>query len=154
MLWNVLERTWKLTDTVNTSTFFSNFPNFVQLGVLHFLFTTQAYAQDAKWKKLLFIEMEIRSRLQASAFRIYYFFLQSSFSSLKKIKNILCILSLPRFAVHNRKLSQEMCFILPVYYTGLCTGALRKKQLLGSFVEPLNGKSRKKISYDCPVWCY
>ena len=68
MLWNVLELTWKLTDTVNTSTFFSNFPNFVQLGVLHFLFTTQAYAQDAKWKKLLFIEMEIRSRVQALAF--------------------------------------------------------------------------------------
>ena len=31
------------------------------------------------------------------------------------------------FAVYNRKLSQEMCFILPVYYTGICTGRSTKE---------------------------
>ena len=77
--------------------------------------------------------------------------LQSSFSSLKKINNILRIFSLPCFAIHNRKLSQEMCFILPVYYTGLLQGALRKRQLLGSFVENFNEKSCKKMSCDFPV---
>ena len=47
------ELTLKLTETLNPSTFVSNFPNFIWLGVLHFLFTTQVYAQGAKWKKLL-----------------------------------------------------------------------------------------------------
>ena len=42
-------------------------------------------------------------------------FLESSFSSSKKINNILCIFSFPCIAVHNRKLSKEMCFILSVY---------------------------------------
>ena len=99
MLWNVLERTCKLTNTVNPSTFFFNFPNFVQLGVLHFLFTTQAYAQDAKWKKLLFIEMEIRSRLQPSAF---------SFMALKLVEKavlhiFLIMVNYVKTALRNRQ---------------------------------------------------
>ena len=64
---------------------------------------------------------------------ILSFFLQSSFSSLKKINNILCIFSLSCFAVHNRKLSQEMCFILPVYYAGLCTGRSKKEATVRFF---------------------
>ena len=59
--------------------------------------------------------------------------LQSSFSSLKKINNILRIFSLLCFAVHNRKLSQEMCFILPVYYKGLCTGCSKKEATVRFF---------------------
>ena len=49
-------------------------------------------------------------------------------------------------AVHDRQLIQEMCFLLLVYYMGLWTGALRKRQLLGSFVEHFNGGSLKKLS--------
>ena len=44
-----------------------------------------------------------------------------------------------------------MCFILPVYYTGLCTGRSKIEETLGSFVLNestkffvFNGKSRKK----------
>ena len=57
----------------------------------------------------------------------------SSQSTLKKIKNILSIFSLPRFAFHNRKLSQEMCFILHVYYAGLCTGRSKKERTVMFF---------------------
>ena len=61
------------------------------------------------------------------------YFPQSSFPSLKKINNILCIFSLPHFAVHNRKLCQEMYFnclsIIPCYVQG----ALRKRQLTVRF---------------------
>ena len=42
-----------ITETLNPSIFISSLLNFVQLGVLHFLFTTQAYLQNAKRKKLL-----------------------------------------------------------------------------------------------------
>ena len=44
--------TLKLKQTLNPSTFVSSFLNFVLLGVLHFLFTTQGYVQSPKWKKL------------------------------------------------------------------------------------------------------
>ena len=55
----------KLTQTLNPPTFFvSSFLNFVQLGVLQFLFTTQGYPQGPKW----FIEMETRKRLDACSF--------------------------------------------------------------------------------------
>ena len=47
----MLELTLKLTETLNPSIFFSSFPNLVYLGVLHFLFSAQAYDQSAKWKK-------------------------------------------------------------------------------------------------------
>ena len=59
---------------------------------------------------------------------VLWFFLQSLFPSLKKINNILCIFSLPHFAVRNRKLSQEICFVLPVYYTMLCPGRSKKEE--------------------------
>ena len=55
------------------------------------------------------------------------YFLQSSFPWLKKISNILCIFSLPHFAFHYRKLSQEMYFILPVFYTMLRAGRSKKE---------------------------
>ena len=45
-----------------------------------------------------------------------------------------------RFSVHDRKLSQKMCFILPAYNTvirGYVQGVLRRIQQLGSFVEHL-----------------
>ena len=37
----------KLTEKLNPSTFASNFLILYSLGVLHFLFTTEAYAQGA-----------------------------------------------------------------------------------------------------------
>ena len=55
------------------------------------------------------------------------YFLQSSFPSLKKINNILCIFSLPHVTVHNHKFSQEMYFILPVYDTVLCAERSKKE---------------------------
>ena len=42
-----------ITETLNSSIFTSSLLTFVQLGVLHFLVTTQAYLQSAKRKKLL-----------------------------------------------------------------------------------------------------
>ena len=68
----------------------------------------------------------------------------SSYSTLNKNKNILSRFSLLRSAVHDRKLIQEMCFLLLIYYIwDFVQGALRKRQLLGSFVEHFNGRSRK-----------
>ena len=43
----------KLTEQLNAWTFVSIFLDIVLLGVLNFLFTTQAYVQGQKWKKLL-----------------------------------------------------------------------------------------------------
>ena len=43
----------KLTETLNASIFVSCFLDFIQLDVLHFLFTSQAYVQGKKWKKLV-----------------------------------------------------------------------------------------------------
>ena len=43
----------KLTEQLNASTFVSSFLDIVLLGVLNFLFTTQAYVQGEKWKTLL-----------------------------------------------------------------------------------------------------
>ena len=43
----------KLNETMNALTFVSSFLNIIQLGVLNFLFTTQAYAQGGEWKKLI-----------------------------------------------------------------------------------------------------
>ena len=48
---------------------------------------------------------------------MYYIFFSSIFISFIKENqhfHILCILSLPHIVVHNRKLSQEICFILPL----------------------------------------
>ena len=36
--------------------FVSGFLNIIQLGVLNFLFTTQAYVQGGEWKKLILID--------------------------------------------------------------------------------------------------
>ena len=44
---------FKLSKTFNASIFVSSFLNFVQIGVLHFIFATMVYVQGAKWKKLL-----------------------------------------------------------------------------------------------------
>ena len=44
---------FKLSKTFNASIFVSSFLNFVQFGVLHFIFATMVYVQGAKWKKLL-----------------------------------------------------------------------------------------------------
>ena len=61
------------------------------------------------------------------------------------------LLNLQRFTVHNRKLSQEMGFILHVYYRDSVHGALRNGQLMSSFVEHFNGKPWKnKLSF-CPA---
>ena len=64
----------------------------------------------------------------------------SSESTLKKIKNIPSIFNLARFAVHNRKLSQEMC-LRPAYYTWLCKGRSTKETTDSFFRRVLNGKS-------------
>ena len=109
---------------------------------------TQFFIEHDRW--LLLPSKKLKNTLSS--------FLESSFSSSKKINNVLCIFSLPCFAVHNRKLSKEMCFMLPDYfllpvYTGLYTGPLRKRQLLRFFVERFNRRSLKKISCDFPVWC-
>ena len=63
---------------------------------------------------------------------------------IKKIDNVLCIFSLPRFAVYNRKLSQEMCFMLPVYYTELCTGRSKKEAGVRFFRRALYRKDTAK----------
>ena len=68
----------------------------------------------------------------------------SSYNTLKKNKIILSSFNLLRFAVRNRKLIQEMCLST---IWNFVQGALRKKQLLGSFVERFNGRSRKKLSF-------
>ena len=65
--------------------------------------------------------------------KILSFFLHSLFFSLKKIHNILSIFSFPCFAIHNRKLSQEMCFMLPVYDTGQCTRRSKKEATVRLF---------------------
>ena len=46
----------KLSETMNALTFVSSFLNIIQLGVLNFLFTTQAYVQGGEWKKLILID--------------------------------------------------------------------------------------------------
>ena len=61
--------TLKLTETLNPSTFVSNFRNFVWLGVLHFLFATQAYAQGAKLKKLLIHSNENQEKTTSIGFQ-------------------------------------------------------------------------------------
>ena len=38
----------KLNETMNALTFVSSFLNIIQLGVLNFLFTTQAYVQGGE----------------------------------------------------------------------------------------------------------
>ena len=38
---------------------------------------------------------------------------------------LLAVMHTP-FAVHNTKLSQEKCFVLPIYYTVLCIGRSTK----------------------------
>ena len=57
----------------------------------------------------------------------------SSESTLKKIKNVLSLFSLHRFAFHNRKLSQKMYFILSVCYTRLCAGCSKKEATVTFF---------------------
>ena len=61
------------------------------------------------------------------------FFSSNFIFFIKEINNRLCIFSLPCFTVNNRKLSQEMCFILSVYYTGLCTGCSKKEATVRFF---------------------
>ena len=56
---------------------------------------------------------------------------------IKENDNILSISSLPRFPVHNRKLSQEVCFMLPIYYTRLCTWYCKKKATVRFFRKAL-----------------
>ena len=46
----------ELNETMNALTFVSSFLNIIQLGVLNFLFTTQAYVQGGEWKKLILID--------------------------------------------------------------------------------------------------
>ena len=46
----------KLNETMNALTFVSSFLNIIQLGVLNFLFTTQANVQGGEWKKLILID--------------------------------------------------------------------------------------------------
>ena len=43
----------KLYETMNALTFVSSFLNIIQIGVLNFHFTTQAYVQGGEWKKLI-----------------------------------------------------------------------------------------------------
>ena len=57
----------------------------------------------------------------------------SSYSTLNKNKNILSRFSLLRSAVHDRKLIQETCFLLLIYYTGLCTGCSKKETTVRFF---------------------
>ena len=74
-----------------------------------------------------------------------------------KIKNAAFIFRLPRLAVHNPKLSQEMCFILPVYYTELCTGRSTKEandRFFGRVLERKVIKKVKFISCHILVWHY
>ena len=66
-------------------------------------------------------------------------------STLKKIKNILTVFSLHHFAIHNRKLSQDMCLYSMSIVREYAQGALRKRELLCSFVGYYDGKSRKKM---------
>ena len=51
-----------------------------------------------------------------------------------------------RFSVSNPKISQERCFKGYVYYIKLSQGALRKKQLIASFVEPFEENHENLIS--------
>ena len=46
----------KLNEIMNALTFVSSFLNIIQLGVLNFLFTTQAYVQGGEWNKLILID--------------------------------------------------------------------------------------------------
>ena len=46
----------KLNETTNALTFVPSFLSIIQLGVLNFLFTTQAYVQGGKWMKLILID--------------------------------------------------------------------------------------------------
>ena len=56
----------KLTKSLNASIFVSSFLNFFQLGVFHFLFTTMAYVQGSKWKKLPIDWNEYQDNTKAS----------------------------------------------------------------------------------------
>ena len=64
----------------------------------------------------------------------------SSYNTLKKNKIILSSFSLLRFAVHDHQLIQEMCFLLLVYYMGLCTGRSKKKTTVRFFRRALKRK--------------
>ena len=57
----------------------------------------------------------------------------SSYNTLKKNKIILSSFSLLRFAVHDHQLIQEMCFLLLVFYMGLCTGRSKKEATVRFF---------------------
>ena len=81
------------------------------------------------------------------------YFLQSPFPSLKKINKILCIFSLPHFEVHNRKFSQGIYFILPVYNTVLYAGGSKKDATNCKVLSlsTLTESHVKKIGSDFPI---
>ena len=81
----------KLIQTLNPPTFVSSFLNFVQLGVLQYLFTTQGYAQGPKWKKLM----------------IHWNGNQEKTTSIS-------------LQFHRPELSRERCFTHFLNYGGLC----------------------------------
>ena len=57
----------------------------------------------------------------------------SSYNTLKKNENMLSSFNLLCFAVRDRILIQEMCFLLPVYSMGLCTGRSKKEATVRFF---------------------
>ena len=57
------------------------------------------------------------------------------------------------FHFHGAKLSQQRFLIQSVYVKDYVQGALRKKQLIASFVEHLKGKSRKHYERHFSVSC-
>ena len=64
-----------------------------------------------------------------------FFYKTADLRSLKTLKKnkVLTSFSLLRFVVHDRKLIQEMCFLLLVYYMGLCTGRSKKEATVRFF---------------------
>ena len=83
--------TLKLKQTLIPSTFVSSFLNFVLLGVLHFLFTTQGYVQSPKWKRLKIHWNENEEKTTSIGLQF-----------------------------HRPKLSGESCFTHFLNYGGLC----------------------------------
>ena len=106
----------KLTETLNPSTFASSFLNFLWLDVLHFLFTTQGYAQDPRWKKWMIHWNEDQERTTSIGFQF-----------------------------HRPKLRGESCFTHFLNYGGLCkerstkqaTDAFQRRTLLKKIMEAL-----------------
>ena len=114
-----------ITETLNSSIFTSSLLTFVQLGVLHFLVTTQAYLQSAKRKKLLIDGNQYQENITSSGVQL-----------------------------HISKHFWESCFILSVNYTGQQPKECFTIQAKASNLEHFNSFMTEAVIVQKPVNCF